>query len=79
MDITINEIGIVMVIIGLPLLLLSNVMYYKRTQDKGIMSRFWLSRNILSRNEYILNSSKHCLDLNYSSGRQQKTALCDIM
>jgi hypothetical protein len=55
MDITINEIGIVMVIIGLPLLLLSNVMYYKRTQDKGIMSRFWLSRNILSRNEYILN------------------------
>ena len=56
MDIqVILNIGIALAVIGILLLITSNVMYYKRTKDKGYIKRFWLKKEILTKNEYILN------------------------
>ena len=40
---------------GLVLLIFSNGMYYGRTLDKDYGRRFWLSKSIATRREYILN------------------------
>ena len=42
-------------IIGLILLIISNVMYFQRTKDKEELKKFWLAKNVLTRNEYLAN------------------------
>jgi hypothetical protein len=41
-------------VMGLGLLVVSNVMYFSRTNDK-LFKRFWPGKEILTRNEYLLN------------------------
>ncbi len=41
-------------IIGLILLIVSNAMYGTRTKG-NTLTRFWLGKDILTKNEYILN------------------------
>lgn len=48
-------IGVAIGSIGMVLLVASNAMYYMRTKDKINIKRIWLSKDILSKNEYILN------------------------
>lgn len=47
------EISIAMA--GLALAILSLVLYWRRTRDREIWSRLWLSRGLLTRSEYVLN------------------------
>jgi len=42
-------------IIGLILLIISNVMYFQRTKDKEELKKFWLAKDVLTRNEYLAN------------------------
>lgn len=42
-------------IIGIILLIASNVMYYVRTKDKQVLQRPWLGKDILTQSELILN------------------------
>ena len=49
------NISIILFIIGLILLIVSNVMYYRRTRDKDYIKKFWLSKSILTKSEYYLN------------------------
>jgi hypothetical protein len=48
-------IGIALGVIGVALLITSNIMYYIRTRDKNYIKRFWLKKEILTKNEHILN------------------------
>ena len=41
--------------LGLALLVASDVMYYRRTGDESHLKRIWLSKEMLSMNEHILN------------------------
>jgi len=42
---------------GFILLVISNAMYYKRTKDKNYLKRLWLTKDMLSKNEYIINKT----------------------
>lgn len=42
-------------IAGLIMSFVSFVLYYARTKDKTMFTRFWLGKDILSKNEYLLN------------------------
>jgi cbb3-type cytochrome oxidase subunit 1 len=46
--------GIVLAFTGLVLVGFSNILYFKRTKAKPLQ-RFWLGKELLTRNEYILN------------------------
>lgn len=46
---------IILAVIGLAMVSLSLVLYQTRTHDKKFLSRFWLSRRLLTRREYALN------------------------
>jgi hypothetical protein len=49
------SISMTLAIIGLILLIVSNVMYFQRTKDKEVSKKFWLGKDILTRNEYLAN------------------------
>jgi hypothetical protein len=40
---------------GLLLIVVSNTIYYRRTEDEDVWQRFWLGRGQLSTLEFILN------------------------
>ena len=42
-------------VLGLVLLIISNKMYFTRTKDKQVWKRFWFSRDMLTKNEYVVN------------------------
>ena len=47
--------GLIGFIIGFLLLILSNIMYMRRTHDKDYLRRVWLSKEILTDKEHLLN------------------------
>ena len=47
--------SMILAIIGLILLIISNVMYFQRTKDKEELKKFWLAKDVLTRNEYLAN------------------------
>ena len=49
------SISMTLAIIGLILLIISNVMYFQRTKDKEELKKFWLAKDVLTRNEYLAN------------------------
>jgi hypothetical protein len=48
-------IGITIGLVGLALGILSLVLYWRRTHDRQLWERLWLSRGSLSPSEYVLN------------------------
>ena len=42
-------------IIGVILVIISNVMYFQRTKDREELKKFWLAKDVLTRNEYLAN------------------------
>jgi hypothetical protein len=50
----IRLLGTSMAALGLVILGISNIMYFRRTKDKHF-SRFWLGKNLLFKSEYLLN------------------------
>ena len=52
---TILIMGLIGFIIGFLLLILSNLMYVQRTHDKNYLRRIWLSKEILTEKEHLLN------------------------
>lgn len=51
----------VLAIFGIVLLLISIVIYYIRTKDEKLWQRFWLGKELLTKNEYILNRGEFWL------------------
>ncbi len=49
-----SSIALGITIIGLILLIISNAMYTTRTKE-NTLTKFWLGKDILIKNEYILN------------------------
>ena len=47
--------ALVAVAVGVSLLVFSNGMYYGRTLDKRYGRRFWLSKELLTHQEWVLN------------------------
>lgn len=41
--------------VGIAMLTMSNAMYSARTKDNQVWRKFWLGKDILTKNEYILN------------------------
>jgi hypothetical protein len=52
---TLLTIGFIGFAIGLALLLLSNLMYVRRTHDQDYLKRVWLAKRMLTDQEYLLN------------------------
>lgn len=52
---TILTAGFIAFIIGFLLLLLSNFMYVRRTHDKEYLRRVWLTKEMLTDREHLLN------------------------
>lgn len=49
-------------VLGIILLIISNIMYFIRTKDQQL-SRFWLGKELLTRNEYVMNRGGFILTL----------------
>jgi len=49
-------------VLGIILLIVSNIMYFKRTKDQQL-SRFWLGKELLTQNEYVMNRGGFVLTL----------------
>lgn len=53
--------GTIGIIFGAVFLLLSNMLYYRRTREKYYLKRIWLPKHVLTTTEYILNRSGFAL------------------